>query len=93
MINNKQQAFSTIEQRKRDLLGYSRHRINSEDFHTWAASKWVMYAACTIRNQQLLMEVNVNGIYRVTLGGRTDIPLYVGPSLADAINTYNEELS
>jgi hypothetical protein len=87
-----EKEVSPSEQKSREHVTGSRFRLTTDAYHEWASHKWVMYAAVTIRGKQLLMEGNMLGMYRVTIGSHVDTPRYHGPSLVDAVNAYNEEL-
>ena len=81
-----------IEKTKTQLLGYARYTLDAADMAVWAVSKWTMYSVCTIRGQALKIEFNMNGDIRVLFNDRTDIPLYYGKSIDDAVKAFNEEL-
>lgn len=87
-----EQEVPPEEQKKRALSGFHHVHLTLNAYHQWARDKWVMYAAVTTRGKYLLMEANLLGMYRVTIGSNVDVPRYLGPSLEDALNTYNEEL-
>lgn len=65
----------------------ARHTINVGDMIDWLDQQWIAYARDSEAQKSIECSAGVMEKYRVTQRGET---VYLGTSIADAVNAYNE---
>jgi hypothetical protein len=63
-----------------------RHEITKKELDEWVAGHWVQFAGSFGQNSHKKLELNLEGLYRVT--DHDDIK-YIGGNVHTAINEYN----